>query len=190
MHHVAVVLDLHQLVDGHAAVLADAAEVVAAQVDEHHVLGPLLFVGEQFGGDPAIVLGGLAARTRSGDRAGSDAAPVDGQQRLGARAGDLEVAEVQEVHVGARVDRAQTAVNREGLDRDGRGPALGGNDLEGVPGADVLDDSGDGRFEALARHVRLEAPGTRDAPAGRRAPPGTGPARRSRTEAIVRAASP
>ena len=30
-----------------AAVLAHAAEVVAAEVDEHHVLGALLLVGEQ-----------------------------------------------------------------------------------------------------------------------------------------------
>ena len=41
MHDVAVGLDLHQLVDLDAAVLADAAQVVAAQVDEHHVLGAL-----------------------------------------------------------------------------------------------------------------------------------------------------
>ena len=47
MHDVAVGLDLHQLVDVHAAVLAHAPEVVAPEVDEHHVLGALLLVGEQ-----------------------------------------------------------------------------------------------------------------------------------------------
>ena len=35
------------------AVLADAAEVVAPEVDEHHVLGALLLVGEQALGDRA-----------------------------------------------------------------------------------------------------------------------------------------
>ena len=57
VHHVAVELDLHQLVDVHAAVLAHAPEVVAAEVHEHHVLGALLLVGEQLGGDPPVLLG-------------------------------------------------------------------------------------------------------------------------------------
>ena len=38
------------------AVLADAAEVVAAEVDEHDVLGALLLVGEQLLGDARVVL--------------------------------------------------------------------------------------------------------------------------------------
>ena len=41
---VRVGLDHHQLVDADRAVLADPAEVVAAEVDQHHVLGPLLGV--------------------------------------------------------------------------------------------------------------------------------------------------
>ena len=45
------------------AVLADAAEVVAAEVDEHHVLGALLLVGEQVLGDPRV-LGRVAPRGR------------------------------------------------------------------------------------------------------------------------------
>ncbi len=174
MHHVAVGLDLHQLVDRHAAVLADPPEVVAAEIDEHHVLGALLLVGQQLGGDPAVLLGRRAARARAGDRRVRDVAPVDGQQRLGARAGDLEVAEVQVVHVGARVDGAQTAIDRERLDRHRRRPALGGHDLEGVAGVDVLDDPRDHRFEALARHVRLESSGD-----SRRSAVGLGPRHRA-----------
>ena len=177
MHDVAVGLDLHQLVDRHAAVLADAAEVVAAEVDEHHVLGALLLVGQQLGAIrrsssgvaprgrvPAI---GLVADVAAGDR----------QQRLGARAGDLEVAEVQEVHVRARVDRAQAAVDRERLDRHRRRPALGGHDLEGVAGVDVLDDPRHHRFELLARHVRLELAAARSRRGSARGSArGTGPA--------------
>ena len=63
MHDVAVGLDLHQLVDHNRAVLAHAAEVVAAEVDEHHVLGALLLVGEQLVGDRASS-SGLAPRGR------------------------------------------------------------------------------------------------------------------------------
>ena len=51
VHDVAVGLDGHERLDLDGAVLADAAEVVAAEVDEHHVLGALLLVREQLAGD-------------------------------------------------------------------------------------------------------------------------------------------
>ena len=123
-----------------------------------------------------------AARPRAGDRARRDAAAVDGQQRLGRGADDLEVLEVEEVHVRRRVDRPQAAVDRERLDRRGRRPALRRDDLEGVAGVHVLDDAGDHRLERLARHVGLELRlGTRAAAAGR----GSGPASSSRTSWIA-----
>ena len=78
------------------------------------------------------------------------------QQRLRAGARDLEVAEVQEVHVGTRVHRAQAAVDRERLHRHRRRPALRGHHLEGVARVDVAHDALHHRFELLARHVRLE----------------------------------
>ena len=51
MDEVRVGLDGHERLDLDGAVLAHAAEVVAAEVDEHHVLGALLLVGEQVLGD-------------------------------------------------------------------------------------------------------------------------------------------
>ena len=156
MDDVRVGLDAHERLDLDRAVLAHAAEVVAAEVDEHHVLGALLLVGEQVGGDLAVLVGVAAARARAGDRARRDVAAGDGHERLGRGADDLEVLEVQEVHVRRRVDRAQPAVDRERLDRRRRRPALRGHDLEGVAGVHVLDDPGDHRLERLARHVGLE----------------------------------
>ena len=55
-------------------VLAHAAEVVAPEVDEHHVLGALLLVGEQVLGDHGVLLGVGAARARPGDRPRRDVA--------------------------------------------------------------------------------------------------------------------
>ena len=40
----------------------DAADVVAAEVDQHDVLGALLRIGQQFLGERAILLGRRAAR--------------------------------------------------------------------------------------------------------------------------------
>ena len=61
-------------VDGDRAVLADPAEVVAPEVDEHHVLGALLGVGEELVGDPEVLGGRGAARARAGDRPRGDVA--------------------------------------------------------------------------------------------------------------------
>ncbi len=121
------------------------------------MLGTLLLVAEQLLGDPTILLGARAPRAGAGDRLGADVAPADGQQRLRARPGHLEVPEVEEVHVRARVDRAQAAVDRERLDRHRGRPALRGHDLEGVTGVDVLDDARHHALELRSGHVRLEA---------------------------------
>ncbi len=68
VQHVRVGLDDHQLVDRDRAVLADPPEVVATQVDQHHVLGALLGVGDQPLGEAAVLLGACAARIGAGDR--------------------------------------------------------------------------------------------------------------------------
>ena len=75
MEDVGVGLDDHQLVDLDRAVLADPAEVVAAEVDEHHVLGALLGVLEQALGARRSS-SSSPARVGAGDRPGLDAAPV------------------------------------------------------------------------------------------------------------------
>jgi hypothetical protein len=53
---VRVGLDDHQLVHRDRAVLADPPEVVAAEVDEHHVLGALLRVAQQLARPGAVLL--------------------------------------------------------------------------------------------------------------------------------------
>ena len=104
MDHVRVGLDAHQLVDRDAAVLAHAAEVVAAEVDEHHVLGALLLVGEQLPGHRGPVGARRAGGCRRSGRC-STWRPATLTSDSGEAPGDLEVLEVEEVHVGARVDR-------------------------------------------------------------------------------------
>ena len=47
MHHIGVALDDHLLGDLHRAGGGDAADIVAAQVDQHQVLGDLLGIGQQ-----------------------------------------------------------------------------------------------------------------------------------------------
>ena len=93
MHDVAVALDAHEVDDLDAARLADPAEVVAAEVDEHQVLGPLLRVGEQLRRRAGVLLRGRAAPAGAGDRVQQRPSLVDLDQRLRDGADDVEAVE-------------------------------------------------------------------------------------------------
>ena len=54
--HVRVTLNRHEFVDLHAARNADATQVVALQVDQHHVLGAFLRMPDQFADLRKIVI--------------------------------------------------------------------------------------------------------------------------------------
>ena len=59
---------------------ADPAEVVAEDVDDHHVLGAVLLAREQLAGERAVLVAGPAARPGALDRVGRDVA-VRGRPR-------------------------------------------------------------------------------------------------------------
>ncbi len=133
--HGRVVLDHHQLGDGDAADLADDAEVVAQQVDDHQVLGVGLFVVGQLGLQRRVLGRVGGARGRPLDRPRLDPAlAVDREEALrrGADHGDL--AELEEGGEGRRVAAAQVAVEVErigaGVGRD----LVGEADLVGLAG--------------------------------------------------------
>ena len=86
MHHVAVPLERHHLVDLLGAELDDPADVVAGEVDEHHVLGELLRVLDELGAQAAVLLVGAAAAAGAGDRPGDHRAVEQLHHRLGRRA--------------------------------------------------------------------------------------------------------
>jgi hypothetical protein len=85
VHHVAVALEGHHLVDLLGAEAHHPAHVVAGQVDQHHVLGPLLGVLAQLGAEAAVVLVGAPRAAGAGDGAGDDPAVEQLHHRLGRR---------------------------------------------------------------------------------------------------------
>ena len=111
---------------------ADAREVVAPEVDEHHVLGAVLLRREQ----PLDVA--LRRLGRARDRAEARAAVLARDEALGRRADERDPVEVEEEEVRRGVDAAQRAVDVER--RGGGRPlgALGRDALEDVAGDDVL----------------------------------------------------
>jgi len=82
VHDVAVAFDDEALAQLHAARFGDAPDIVAAQVDQHEVLGALLGVGQQFGFQCGIGFGRGAARTGAGDRAHGDGAVLQPGKNL------------------------------------------------------------------------------------------------------------
>ncbi len=150
VHDVAVAFDHEALAHLHAARLRHAAYVVAAEVDQHQVLGALLGVGQQLDLQRLVFLHRAAARARTGDGAHRDLAALQAHQDLRRGAHDLGAADVEEVHVRRRIERAQRAVHVHRARTERHAHALAEHHLERIAGADVvlhLLDRGD---EALA----------------------------------------
>ena len=82
VHDVTVALDRAIGIDAHAARGRDPAEIVARQIDQHHVLGIFLGIGEQLDLEPLVERRSSCARPRAGDRTQLRFASVELDQRL------------------------------------------------------------------------------------------------------------
>lgn len=162
-------LDRHDVAGVQGAGQADAADVVAAQVDQHHVLGPLLLTGEQ-GLDPGPVHRRVpAARGGAGDGTHDDPVALGAEEHLGAGADQRGAVAGDEVHVRGGVARAQPAVDVRGGQRRVDLDAVTDLDLVDVADADVAQAAFDvaqegGLVRAVADCQRGGGPG---GPAGR-----------------------
>ena len=133
-----VALQHHELLDPLGAVTHHPPDVVAGQVDEHDVLGPLLGVFAQLGRHAPVV--GLAATAAPGarDRPADHPAVEELHHGLRRRADERHPRVTHEVHVGRRVHLAKHPVHVEGVVVAIEVEALRQHDLEDVAGEDVL----------------------------------------------------
>ena len=88
-------------------------DVVAAEVEQHQVLGPLLLVGQELGLQRRVLHRIGASSAGAGDGADGDPAVAVAHQDLRARPRQLEAAEVQEVQEGRGVHPPQRPVEGE-----------------------------------------------------------------------------
>ncbi len=132
MHDVREALRLEEPLDLHRPGDTDAREVVAAEVDEHDVLGAVLLGGEQPLG---VALSGLG---RAGDRIQGGARALALDERLRRRADQGQPVELEQEEIRRRVDGAQRAVERDRGRRSRTFCSLREHDLEGVADPDVL----------------------------------------------------
>src|SRR5262245_6667206 len=155
MHYVRESFDKHQVGDFDRAVFRHAAQIVAPQVYEHHMLGALLLVLKQRPGQ-SLVLGFVrAAPVGPGDRAVLQPPPRAPHQHLGRSAEQrFIIAQLEEKHVRRRVDHTQRAVDLKRAGCDFGLEPLREDDLKGVARANVLFDRRDRMEVALLAHVR------------------------------------
>ncbi len=135
----AVAFHDHEFADLDGAILGDTADVIPGEIDEHDVLGALLRIGEEFGGEGFVLLRRLAPPARPGDGTDADA-PLDRLHvHLGRATDEGEfVAELEAEHVGRGIHVPQGPVEVDGTPGEVVFKPLRGHDLEDVAGEDVI----------------------------------------------------
>jgi hypothetical protein len=173
MHDVAVAADVHELHDLHRPRLADPAQVVAAEIHQHHMLGTFLRIGQQLGLQRGVLGGRRPTGFRTGDRVRHRDAVLNGHQCLRAGPDDVEsspavILEPEEVHVRARVGQPQDAVNVQGIGSSVHLEPLADDDLKGLAGTDLFHRGSDGALELRSRALSTDRKRAVEAGRGRR----------------------
>ena len=122
----AVALDLHVLADRDRPRPRDPAQVVAAEIDQHHVLRALLRIALELLGQERVLLRVGAARARAGDRVGREPVALDLEEQFRRGADDLEGRRPDEEQVGARVDPAEGPIQADAVEGSRRSPGRPG----------------------------------------------------------------
>ena len=135
----------------------DPTDIVAAQIDQHDMLGSLLLIVDQLFRQRGIGFRRCPAWTRARNRMVGDHPVFDSHQQLRRRADDLVVIEIEIEHVRRRIHRPQRPVDRERMHRCVDIDSLREHDLEDVAGRDVLPRRFDELVVSLDGGIRLHA---------------------------------
>ena len=138
VHDVAVALDEKLIRHFDRADVGDAADIVAAEIEQHQVLGTLFRVGEQLGFERFVFLGCGAAGSRARQRTDGDLAVAHAHQYFGAGAHQREAAEIEIEQERRRIGAAERPVEGERRQGERHREALRQHHLENVAGGDVL----------------------------------------------------
>src|SRR5262249_17873816 len=139
VHHVTVSLNHHLLGDFDAPEFRNSPEIVAAQIDQHHMLSALFWIGNQLARE-LIVFGCIfSAAISSGNWPQLGDAVAHTQMYFGRASKDREIRiESQTKHVGRRVTEPERAIKIECLAAERRLESLGHDHLENITGCDQL----------------------------------------------------
>ena len=156
VHDVAVPLDRHHVGQFDTAEFSDSADIVATQIHEHDVLGPLLRIGQQLAFQRLIVFNRLTATARAGKRPIGDHAVLDPAHDLRRRPHENHLRALAIEHERRRVHHPQRPIDVERLGLRGQREPLGKHHLEDIAGPDVFLARVDRRLELRPLEVALE----------------------------------
>ena len=154
---VAEALDLGEAADLDAARASNAAKVVARQVDEHHVLGAFLSVGDKFPGESRVGSGSCAARSRPGNWVRQHPVALYAQEEFRAGSNNFEIRHTDEEQVRAGADAADGAVQVDATDFRVYGLPAADHDLDGLARRDRLFRHADSRDVGVAIQALIES---------------------------------
>ena len=140
----------------HRARARYATDVVAREIDEHHVLRALLLRRAKLGLVRRVLRIVPAARSRSGDRVHDDLPALHAHEGLRRRADKRGRGCLEQEHVRRRIHVTQRAVQRERIRRGRDIEALREDDLDAVAFGDELARARDARHVFLGRAVRTD----------------------------------
>ena len=135
---------------------AHAAQIVAAQVHQHHVLGSLLGIIDKFLLKREVLLACLAPGPRTGDRTCGSHAFFQLDELFRRRTDQRLAAQLEEEIVGRRIDHAQGPVQRKGGDVGLGRELLRGHDLNDFARLDCRFALEDHVGELVLRHFAGE----------------------------------
>src|SRR5579871_187725 len=138
MHYVRVPLDGHELFYVNSSVLADAAQIVAAEVHQHDVFGALLFIGEHLFFQTLVFRFVFSAPTGACNRPVENVAPLHFDQHFRRTAHNRDIVHLQKEKIGRGIQRAQLAIDFEWRRLRLCGEALADDYLKDIAGANVF----------------------------------------------------
>ena len=98
MHDMGIVFDLFAVGDAHRTGLGHTADIIAPKVKQHQMFRTFLGIIKQVLGHDLVVIGCLAAPTRSGNRANGDFAVAQADKDFRAGADNLKPADIKIKH--------------------------------------------------------------------------------------------
>ena len=163
VHHVAVAFDDHHVRQFDAPILCHTSNVVASQVDEHHVLGPFLGIGEQFFGQPFVFFVVVSARPGARQRSYRDDTIHHAAHDLRRAADECHGGRTHKKHERTGIHDSQRSIDLKRIGVNVDLQPLADHDLKNIARSDVFDTLSYGVLE-----VRLLKVGSvrnlRDAP--------------------------
>ena len=121
-----------------AAGCRDAADIVAAEIEQHQMLGPFLRIRQQIGAIGFVLRRRPAAWARAGDRPDRHLAVAHADEDLGAGADQRKAGQIEMIEEGRGIDPPQRAIELEWRQGEGRGEALREDDLKDVARDDII----------------------------------------------------